>query len=498
HEVIEQSALQAKLGGIKTASDYIVSTLPMERLKKLQSHYDIEEIYPASGLQQGFIYHALKNGDDAYCVQLLLDYEFPLCIDTFIESWRLASLRFPALRMAFDWDGAPLQIITKGASLSERAFTVTDLSSLNEVEQNREISCIQQQEREKNFDLSQPGLIRFSIFKLAEDRFTVMKTEHHSISDGWSGPVLWDTVHSYYKQLVSEESVMITPDIAYGEAQQWRLSQQNEASTYWQSKRQTWEQANDITMLMNSDVTTSAMNDCDASQKRSLKIDNDLLEQLKATCAKLGVTLNVALQFAWHKLLNVYTGDIQTIVGTTVSGRDMPVSDIENSVGLYINTLPLVVNWKETDTCAQVLTDIQQSIKELNTYSSVNLADIQREGENLFNSLFVFENYPKVDVMATHGDIHINYTQEKTDYPVSLIINEESGTLLLNIQYDSAHFEVAQVDRLLIAIENTLKQLNEGLEKSHKEINVVCEEERQLLVHDWNQTDLPYPENETL
>ncbi|MFM2588149.1 amino acid adenylation domain-containing protein [Vibrio sp. TBV020] len=496
YEVIEQSVLQAKLGGIKTASDYIASTLPMERLKKLQSYYDIEEIYPASGLQQGFIYHALKNGDDAYCVQLLLDYDFPLCIDTFIESWKLASLRFPALRMAFDWDGVPLQIITQGASLSEKAFTVVDLSSLGKVEQNREISCTQQQEREKNFDLSQPGLIRFNIFKLADDRFTVLKTEHHSISDGWSGPVLWDTVHSYYKQLISEESVTMIPDTAYGEAQKWRISQQNEASTYWQSKRQTWDQANDITMLMKSDVTTSALNDCDASQKRSLKIDNDLLEELKATCAKLGVTLNVALQFAWHKLLNVYTGDIQTIVGTTVSGRDMPVNDIENSVGLYINTLPLIVNWKAAATCAQILTDIQQSIKELNTYSSVNLFDLQSEGESLFNSLFVFENYPKVDAIS--DDIFINHTQEKTDYPVSLIINEESGMLLLNIQYDSSHFDVAQVDKLLIAIENTLKQLNEGLEKPHEEINIVCEEEHQLLVHDWNQTDLPYPEKETL
>ncbi|WP_340613209.1 condensation domain-containing protein [Xenorhabdus thailandensis] len=111
-------------------------------------------------------------------------------------------------------------------------------------------------------------------------------------------------------------------------------------------------------------------------------------------CREQGITLNVVLQFAWHKLLHSYTGDEQTIVGTTVSGRDVPVDGIESSVGLYINTLPLMVQWDNNRSVISVLQAIQKDIAALNSHSAVSLASLQSDGERLFHSLLVFENYP--------------------------------------------------------------------------------------------------------
>lgn len=60
----------------------------------------------------------------------------------------------------------------------------------------------------------------------------------------------------------------------------------------------------------------------------------------KKCAQETGLTQNSIIQFAWHKLIQIYTGDLQTIVGTTVSGRNIPIIDINQSIGLYINTLP--------------------------------------------------------------------------------------------------------------------------------------------------------------
>lgn len=95
----------------------------------------------------------------------------------------------------------------------------------------------------------------------------------------------------------------------------------------------------------------------------SLRIDGDAYHELKRQCVSSGVTANVALQFAWHKLIQVFTQDEQTNVGTIVSGRAIPVEGIEKSVGLYINTLPLTVNWCEEQSVQQVLNGIQESIR---------------------------------------------------------------------------------------------------------------------------------------
>uniref|UniRef100_UPI00261E8B27 condensation domain-containing protein n=1 Tax=uncultured Aquimarina sp. TaxID=575652 RepID=UPI00261E8B27 len=87
---------------------------------------------------------------------------------------------------------------------------------------------------------------------------------------------------------------------------------------------------------------------------------------------------NTIVQFVWHKLLQVYSSSNQTIVGTTVSGRDLPVEGIESSVGLYINTLPLIVDWSTKTTILSQLHYIQESLTDINTNSFVDLAKIQQ------------------------------------------------------------------------------------------------------------------------
>jgi len=50
-----------------------------------------------------------------------------------------------------------------------------------------------------------------------------------------------------------------------------------------------------------------------------------------------------------------------------VSGRDLPIEGIEESVGLYINTLPLVIHWGNDNTILSQLHRIQEQVTELNT-----------------------------------------------------------------------------------------------------------------------------------
>lgn len=61
-------------------------------------------------------------------------------------------------------------------------------------------------------------------------------------------------------------------------------------------------------------------------------------------------------------------------------------------MGLYINTLPLIVHWNNEHTIKQQLHAIHEAIMGLNKYSFVNLAALQQNGNRLFNSLLLFEN----------------------------------------------------------------------------------------------------------
>ncbi|WP_047686740.1 condensation domain-containing protein, partial [Xenorhabdus sp. NBAII XenSa04] len=122
--------------------------------------------------------------------------------------------------------------------------------------------------------------------------------------------------------------------------QQYHLDHQQASEVYWAERKAQFHRANDLSALLSRNVDLNRIKAVEKPAEQALTIQGNAYKQLTTMCQKQGVTLNVALQFAWHKLLHSYSGDKQTIVGTTVSGRDVPVEGIEASVGLYINTLP--------------------------------------------------------------------------------------------------------------------------------------------------------------
>ena len=83
-----------------TASD-IDNIITQEHLDRLQGSREIGGVYLANSLQQGFIYHALNQGDvdDAYRMQLIWQYKSPLEIATLKEAWELYSKEIYQLKV---------------------------------------------------------------------------------------------------------------------------------------------------------------------------------------------------------------------------------------------------------------------------------------------------------------------------------------------------------------------------------------------------------------
>jgi hypothetical protein len=77
---------------------------------------------------------------------------------------------------------AALQIITADSSINLDNFTIKDISHLPQADRAQEIIKIQQLDRKVPFDLSTPGLMRFTVIKQHANLVTVMQTTHHSIS----------------------------------------------------------------------------------------------------------------------------------------------------------------------------------------------------------------------------------------------------------------------------------------------------------------------------
>ncbi|MFM8859685.1 MAG: AMP-binding protein, partial [Methylocystis sp.] len=106
-------------------------------------------------------------------------------------------------------------------------------------------------------------------------------------------------------------------------------------------------------------------------------------------------------------LLARLSGRSDVTLGVTRSGRSGDRMGIERAVGLYINTLPIRREVGLGADLSEWLRDLQQEQARQEEYGHLSLSEIQRcagsmGGASLFETLFVYENYP---VETTAGNI---------------------------------------------------------------------------------------------
>ena len=163
-------------------------------------------------------------------------------------------------------------------------------------------------------------------------------------------------------------------------------------------------------------------------------------------------TVNIVLQGAYAQLLCAMTGRRDVAFGTTVSGRPAELPGAESMVGLLINTVPVRATITSATTTADLLDQLHRAHNQTLDHQHLALSDIHRitGHEQLFDTLFVYENYP-IDTTAPLGVDGLAITEfthrEYNHYP--LAIQALPGTELgLRVEYDTDVFDTADIDTL--------------------------------------------------
>jgi len=506
-QVISQCKHMAEEGGLHTPSDFGVNGLSMNVLRSIQAKIHIEEIFLATSLQQGFVHHALSSDVDVYNVQMTMIYDkIQLDEHAYEQAWQSAVDSYPALRTAFDWSsGVVVQIIAKKVNLD---CEFVDLSSFEDVEQQKRLERIEEEQHQRPFNLRTPGLLRISIVRLEKKKYAVVKTIHHSVFDGWSESNLMRTVHNTYDRMCASKEGHVEVDLSYIEAQKYFASHVSESEEYW--SKYVMEEANDIKIFESAILSVDSSVDLNCNRNPSdveIEISSDLTSRIRKLCRVEAVTPSSTLLFAWHTVMREYSQSDQTIVGTVVSGRELPVDGIEESVGLYINTLPHKVDWTKellSDPVAAVR-DVNKRTAELNQNSNVSLTKLQAGGQRLFHSLYVFENFPGGNEEATGiaKHVRIGNTKEATDYPLCLSGSETpSGNLALKISFDRSWMREQTVNSLLSQMVEVLGGLsakeNPKLSPALPKLNISFPFEGMSLVDVFEKRVADVPGNEAV
>lgn len=454
-----------------TPSD-INNVITQSELDALQNNAcEIENVYLANSLQQGFVYHSISQGmvDASYHVQTLCHYNQAINVENMKIAWKYAIEIFDALRLGFSWEYDVIQVIHKTGELVWEYLNYVELSN-----QEAALKQLLETDKSNHFDLKQKSLFRVTLIKYTEDSYKLLFSNHHAILDGWGCVILFNEVHKLYSKICSGLTPCIDKDFAYSATQKYLQHNTKEHNLFWQDYLAEISSPLDLSGLFKDSSKHVRLSDYKKiiqPMHRTWNIKGHDFIKLQKFTHQYGVTIGATLQYIWHRLLHIYSGSSHTVVGTTVSGRNLPIDSIENSVGLYINTLPLVVDHSDGElTNLDRIKLVQESIGSINSKSNVNLASLQTDGKRIFDSLFVYANYPSNSDASIKFELE--HCPEKLDYPLAVLVKNLDDCLQIRIKYAGEIFDEAAVKRITQVLEKLLYDvINNPNEKLGSVIN---------------------------
>ncbi|OKI59783.1 peptide synthetase [Streptomyces sp. CB00072] len=495
-EALAGHAARPDAGGL-TPSDLPLVTVDQAEIDRIESgSAGVADILPLSPLQEGLHFHGLfdETASDVYTIQTILELRGEVEAPALHAAARSLLARHDNLRAYFaeGQAGRPLQVVPREVELP---WSEVDLSRLDEEAADGRLSGVLAADRAERFDLTEPPLVRCTLVRLAEDRHRLVLSIHHIAVDGWSMPLLVRELFELYGlHRRGEDHRALRPVTPYKDYLGWLAAQDRTAS------EEAWRRALDGIEEVTLIAPEAAGSVPAVPERLHVEVPRDLAHELIDAARQHGLTVNTLVQGAWGLTLSALTGRDDVLFGTTVSGRPPELGDVENMIGLFINTLPVRLTVDRTRSLAGLLQGLQEQQSGLMAHQYLGLTDIQRlagTGE-LFDTLVVFENYPVETEPLRRSAQELGVVdaevRDSVHYPLALLATQRGDRLSVDWSYRP---DLLGPDDVRATAERFLGVLREFVADAARPVaglDLLTGAERQRVLVEWNDTAAEVPD----
>ncbi|WP_420799449.1 amino acid adenylation domain-containing protein [Mycobacterium celatum] len=430
-------------GGGLTPSDIAPARLSQHEIDELQRQYRIADVLPLTPMQQGLLFHAstAQGSDDVYAMQLEITLSGPLDQQRLRDAVHTLVTRHSNLAARFSQQfDEPVQLIPADPEMPWRYLEL-------DADIDEQILQVRAAERAAVTALTDQPPFRAALLRTAENRHLFVLTYHHIALDGWSLPILLQEIFAgYHRQ-------RLPPALPYRRFVTW-LAERDVASAQalW---RNVFAGFDTPTLVGPPDRLEPG-----PRAAATFRVPEPITRALAELARAHHTTVNTVLQGGWALLLTTLTGQHDVAFGIAVSGRPAEIAGADSMVGLFINTVPVRAQITSATTTADLLGQLQAAYNDTLEHQHLGLGDIHRVTghDQLFDTLFVFENYP-IDTGALSGADGLTITEfsnhEYNHYP--LAVQALPGEQLsLRVEYDTEVFDPAGIQTLIERLQRTL------------------------------------------
>ncbi|MCK4258836.1 MAG: amino acid adenylation domain-containing protein [Halanaerobiales bacterium] len=460
---------------------------------------NVQDILALTPMQEGILFHFLKNPESKhYFEQLCLTIHGKLNLETMKTAWAHVVESNELLRTVFVWEKLPnpMQILLKSYQLPIRSH---DLSNLDDLEKEKRLKMIKEQAQKEKVDISTEPLRVILIFLSAEESMMII-SNHHILFDGWSNGIILKELFQAYNRLSDGLGLEKLTKNSFKKFINWLQKQnKNEQKNYWTEYLAGFDSKTLLPISLDIEKEHSEIN------RFTLTIDQGLTRGINELVIENHITTATVIYSLWGMLLQRYNNAQDVVFGTTVSGRNANIENLEEMVGLFINTIPLRVNKVVVESIISLLQDIDLVLKERTKYENFSLVEIKNcseidSKEDIFDSIVVIENYPLDRQLASemnHLKIKVDTIVETINFDLTLAV-ELGDQIIVHFIYDIFKFDEKRIQSLAKHFTNLLVSVLENPKGKLEEVEMLSKEEKEFLLTHFNRENLSFPKDKNV
>ncbi|MFD0360315.1 amino acid adenylation domain-containing protein [Nocardia sp. GCM10030253] len=437
-------------------SDHPLVVLTEQDIDRLERQYPgLSDIWPLSPMQSGMHFDSTFDPDagDNYTVQTTIGLSGAVDGERLRRAAQAVVDRHDILRAAFvETAAGPCQVVLDHAEIP---FREIDLADGGDAESPADPGAIAAADAAAGFDLSAPPLLRLTLIRLDARSFRLLVTNHHVILDGWSMPLLMRELLDYYGSPAHIDSAGPAP--SYRDYLSW-LGRQDSAAA-----KSAWAQAfSDVDAPTRVSREAAATGSASAAEVAA-ELTADRFAELRRVAAETAVTINAAVAAAWALNLRVSTGETDVIFGAAVSGRPPELPLVDQTLGMFLTTVPVRVPLEPTMTVRELLTGIQARHARMLEHHHIGLPEIHRSVglPELFDTAITFQSFPvdrrALQELVDSAGLRVDELSgvDATPYPLILAAEpkqSEDGEvqgLRIILRFHERAFDTASARRIL-------------------------------------------------
>ncbi|KAB5560112.1 hypothetical protein GE09DRAFT_1030878 [Coniochaeta sp. 2T2.1] len=321
-----------------------------DTVSKLSKEPGVVDAYPATPFQASLL-TSIDSDSDPYTYQRVWD----------IQGLDLIRLRDSIGRVFRARDILRTAFIPHGKTLLQ---VVRDDWDLPWHETHASLDDHLTADRKQKLPLSGP-LVRVSV--VSQQHLVV--TMHHSLFDFWSHGFLYEDVAAVY----NGKEIPQRPK--FQKFVQHILSQNKPDSIkFWKEYLE--------------DASPSTLNYVPVQPRSRIQTNIDI--PLSEKARGLGVSAGAVIYAAWATLLSRHVGSPDVVFGTTLSGREAPILDIQKMDGPTMTTVPQRINVDSEKSLVQLAKTVQSQFPSVVKHSQIGLQEALRSANaqpGLFDTL---------------------------------------------------------------------------------------------------------------